>query len=78
MHQLTREILVACEAEARRKPSGFQGITLKQAGKRAALLRCDFSGNDDLKTLPRLGISPPFSKLLAPRSLKMSSMGAYQ
>jgi hypothetical protein len=78
MRSLTREILVAREAEARRKPSGFQGIALKQAGKRAALLRCDFSGNDELKTLHRLGISTPFSKLFAPRRLKMSSMGAYQ
>ena len=34
---LTRVILVAYKVEARWKPSGFQGLTLKEAGKRTAL-----------------------------------------
>jgi len=70
MNVLTRDILCACKAESRRKPSGFQEFTLKQAGKRAALLSSDISNAEDLITLPRPGGRPLFVKIMAPQRLK--------
>jgi hypothetical protein len=73
---LTREILFACEAYARSKPSGFQGLRLKQAGERSALLCSDISCTDDLKTLLQVGGRPSFSKILVSQHLKMPSIRA--
>jgi hypothetical protein len=67
---LKREILVACKAEARRKPSGFQGLMLKQAGKRTAPHSGVIESVDTLDICLRPGRRPLFSQISVSRSFQ--------
>jgi hypothetical protein len=75
MDDLTRGLLVACEAKARWKPSGFlnvlfHGLALKQASKRTALLRSSIATVDEIKTCPQPGGRPLFVQILSHQRLK--------
>jgi hypothetical protein len=70
MDDLTRGLLVACEAKARWKPSGFQGFALKQASKRTAPPRSGIATVDEIKTCPQPGGRPLFVQILPHQRLK--------